>query len=51
MSRVKAFQATKLDWVREGKGRLTKQTVDKGLLRETEAVQKQIGAVLRCEVC
>jgi phosphatidylinositol-binding clathrin assembly protein len=51
LSRAKSFKDTKIDWVREGKGRLSKQTVDKGLLRETESVQKQISALIRCEVC
>lgn len=50
LSRAKAYRDTKLDWVREGQGRLKKQTVDKGLLRETESVQKQIAALLDCDV-
>ena len=50
LSRAKAYKDTKLDWVREGQGRLKKQTIDKGLLREAEAVQKQIAALLRCDV-
>ena len=49
-SRVRAFHDTEIDWVREAKGRLKKQTVDKGLLRETEVVQKQISALLKCDV-
>lgn len=40
----------KLDWVREGQGRLKRQTIDKGLLRETESVQNQIAALLKCDV-
>ena len=48
--RAKAFGDTRIDWVREGKGRLKRQTIDKGLLRETEIVQKQIAALLKCEV-
>ncbi|KAL8773229.1 MAG: hypothetical protein Q9209_001906 [Squamulea sp. 1 TL-2023] len=48
--RAKAFRDTKIDWVREGQGRLKKQTVDKGLLRETEAVQSQINALLKCDL-
>ena len=51
LSRAKSFRDTKLDWVRDGQGRLKKQNVDKGLLRETESVQKQISALLQCEVC
>lgn len=50
LSRAKAFRDTRTDWVKEGKGRLKRQTIDKGLLRETEIVQKQIAALLKCEV-
>ena len=50
LTRAKAFRDTKLDWVREGQGRLKRQTVDKGLLRETEAVQSQIQALVKCDV-
>lgn len=50
MTRAKAFDATKTDYVRSGPGRLKRLSVDKGLLRETEFVQKQIRALLRCEV-
>lgn len=49
-SRVKAYAATRVDWVSDGKSKLQKQTIDKGLLRETEAVQSQIAALLKCEV-
>lgn len=48
--RARVFRETKIDWVREGQGRLKKQTIDKGLLRETEAVQTQINALLKCDV-
>ena len=48
--RAKAYRDTKLDWVKEGQGRLKRQTVDKGLLRETEAVQSQIQALVKCDV-
>ncbi|KAL8645075.1 MAG: hypothetical protein Q9210_006909 [Variospora velana] len=50
LTRAKAFRDTKIDWVREGQGRLKKQTVDKGLLRETESVQTQINALLKCDL-
>ena len=50
-ARAKAFKDTRIDWVREGVGRLKRQTVDKGLLRETEAVQNQISNLLKCDVC
>lgn len=50
MARAKAFEATKTDYVRSGQGRMKRLTVEKGLLRETEIVQKQIKALLRCDV-
>ena len=50
LARAKAFRDTRLDWVREGVGRLKRQSVDKGLLRETEAVQNQINNLLKCDV-
>lgn len=48
--RAKAYRDTKIDWVREGQGRLKKQTIEKGLLRETETVQSQISSLLKCDV-
>ena len=51
LARAKAYKDTRIDWVREGVGRLKRQTVDKGLLRETEAVQSQISKLLQCDVC
>lgn len=45
-----SFASTKIDYVRNGEGRLKKLSVDKGLLRETENVQDQIKALLRCDV-
>lgn len=50
LARAKAFRDTKIDWVREGQGRLKRQTVDKGLLRETESIQTQINALLKCDL-
>ncbi|KAJ5172005.1 hypothetical protein N7492_004598 [Penicillium capsulatum] len=50
IARAKAFDATKTDYVRSGPGRLKRLSVDKGLLRETEFVQKQIRALLRCDL-
>lgn len=50
VQRAKSYSRTKVDYVREGEGRLKKMTVDKGLLRETEEVQEQIWALLRCDV-
>lgn len=49
--RAKAYADTKIDHVRNGQGRLKRLTVDKGLLRETEVVQRQIKALLKCDVC
>ncbi|KAL9592082.1 MAG: hypothetical protein Q9179_007072 [Wetmoreana sp. 5 TL-2023] len=49
LCRAKAFRDTKIDWVREGQGRLKKQTIPKGLLRETKTVQSQINALLKCD--
>jgi hypothetical protein len=48
--RAKAYRDTKCDWVRTKETRLEKLTVDKGLLRETECVQRQVTALLRCDV-
>lgn len=50
IQRAKAFRDTKTDWVKEGLGRLKKLTVDKGLLRETEIVQKQLKELLKCDL-
>ncbi|CAG8245996.1 unnamed protein product [Penicillium salamii] len=50
ITRAKAFEASKTDHVRSGPGRLKRIGVDKGLLRETEIVQKQIRVLLRCEL-
>ncbi|OQE30308.1 hypothetical protein PENFLA_c003G05057 [Penicillium flavigenum] len=50
IARAKAFEATKTDHVRSGPGRLKRIGVEKGLLRETEIVQKQIRVLLRCDL-
>ena len=50
LARSKAYKDTRIDWVREGPNRLKRQTIDKGLLRETEAVQSQISKLLQCDV-
>lgn len=50
LARAKAYKDTKIDWVREGPTRLKRQTIDKGLLRETEAVQSQISKLLQCDL-
>lgn len=48
--RARAYRETKTDFVRGADNRLEKMTVDKGLLRETETVQHQITALLKCDV-
>ena len=48
---MKAYRDTKIDWVRARETRLEKLSVDKGLLRETESVQRQLTALLKCDVC
>jgi hypothetical protein len=48
--RAQAFEKTKCDHVRSGEGRMKKLTVDKGLLRETEVVQYQIKALVKCDL-
>ncbi len=48
--RARAYRETKCDFVRGAESRLEKMTVDKGLLRETEIVQHQITALLKCDV-
>lgn len=48
--RVRAYRDTKVDWVRGKETRLEKLSVDKGLLRETEVVQHQLTALLKCDV-
>ncbi|KAE8149377.1 ANTH-domain-containing protein [Aspergillus avenaceus] len=50
VARANAFEATKTDYVRSGQGRMKRLTVEKGLLRETEIVQRQIDALLRCDL-
>ncbi|KAI0548351.1 ANTH-domain-containing protein [Xylaria curta] len=48
--RVRAYKDTKIDWVRAKETRLESLSVEKGLLRETEAVQRQLSALLKCDV-
>ena len=50
LERARGYRDTRTDYVRGGSGRLKKLTVDKGLLRETEAVQNQIEALVKCDV-
>ncbi|KAI1819168.1 ANTH-domain-containing protein [Xylaria intraflava] len=48
--RVRAYKDVKIDWVRAKETRLESLSVEKGLLRETEVVQRQLMALLKCEV-
>ena len=48
--RARAYEKTKTDWVRASESRLEKLSVEKGLLRETEIVQHQLEALLKCDV-
>ncbi|AEO65961.1 uncharacterized protein THITE_2113626 [Thermothielavioides terrestris NRRL 8126] len=48
--RARAYRETKVDWVRMREPRLEKLSVEKGLLRETEVVQHQLTALLKCDV-
>ncbi|KAI0895446.1 ANTH-domain-containing protein [Annulohypoxylon nitens] len=48
--RVRAFRETGIDWVRGKETRLEKLSVEKGLLRQTEVVQHQLTALLKCDV-
>ncbi|KAI1368358.1 ANTH-domain-containing protein [Xylaria arbuscula] len=48
--RVRAYKDTKVDWVRAKETRLESLSVEKGLLRETEVVQRQLSALLKCDV-
>jgi phosphatidylinositol-binding clathrin assembly protein len=50
VARAQAYGATNCDYVRAwGEGRMKRLTVDKGLLRETEIVQDQIRALVKCD--
>ncbi|KAG6025710.1 hypothetical protein E4U19_003005 [Claviceps sp. Clav32 group G5] len=48
--RARSYRDTKTDWVRANEARLERLTVDKGLLRETESVQSQLSALVKCDV-
>jgi hypothetical protein len=50
LERVRGYETTQADYVKVGAGRLKRLTVDKGLLRETESVQQQIRALVKCDV-
>lgn len=48
--RTRAFRETMIDWVRVNESKLEQTTVEKGLLRQTETVQRQLSALLKCDV-
>lgn len=50
LARAQAYAATDCDYVRSGEGRMKRLSVDKGLLRETEVVQEQIKALVKCDL-
>ena len=50
LERVKGYRDAKTDFVRAGAGKMRRLTIEKGLLRQTEIVQEQIRALLRCDV-
>lgn len=50
MERVLGHQDVRTDFVKAGAGKMKKLTVDKGLLRLTEAVQIQIESLVQCDV-
>lgn len=50
LERVRAYRDTKTDFVKSGTGKMRKLNVEKGLLRQTEVVQDQIEALVRCDV-
>ena len=45
-----AFTCSHCYYVRSGEGRMKRLTVDKGLLRETELIQDQIRALVKCDL-
>ncbi|KAF4124880.1 phosphatidylinositol-binding clathrin assembly protein [Geosmithia morbida] len=48
--RVRSYRDTGTDWVRVGENKLENTTVEKGLLRQTESVQRQLHALLKCDL-
>jgi phosphatidylinositol-binding clathrin assembly protein len=50
LERVKGYRDGRVDFVRSGAGKMRKLTIEKGLLRQTEIVQDQIRALIRCDV-
>lgn len=50
LARAQAYEKGNVDYVRNGERHVKRLTVDKGLLRETEIVQEQIRALVRCDL-
>ena len=50
MERVIGYRDVRTDFVKAGAGKMKRLTVDKGLLRLTEAVQMQIESLVQCDV-
>jgi phosphatidylinositol-binding clathrin assembly protein len=50
LERVKGYRDCKTDFVKSGVGTMKRLTIEKGLLRQTESVQEQIRALVRCDV-
>ncbi|KAK3058058.1 hypothetical protein LTR09_001135 [Extremus antarcticus] len=50
LARAQAYADGKCDYVRVGEGRIKALTVDKGLLREAEIIQRQVGALVKCDL-
>jgi len=50
LARAVTFGLKEVDYVRTGEGRLKKLSVANGLVRETEGVQEQVRALVKCDV-
>lgn len=50
LARAQAFEAAKCDFVANGQEHVKRLTVDKGLLRETEIIQVQVRALVKCNM-
>ncbi|KAL1304112.1 hypothetical protein AAFC00_000544 [Neodothiora populina] len=50
IARAQGFADTKVDYVRSGTSRMKNLPIEKGLLRETECIQAQIKALVKCDL-
>lgn len=50
LARAQAFEAAKCDFVADGQQHVKRLPVDKGLLRETEIIQMQVRALVKCNM-